>query len=146
MSPKKKNNYSVLFTHAKKAQRKAVAPFSHFPVGAALETKSGKIYSGCNIEVSSYSLTMCAERVAIFKAISEGETEFRTLVVVANTKEFCPPCGACRQVLAEYAPEIKIVLLNSQGETTHTTISNLLPEAFNKDFLETHNVITMKKF
>lgn len=138
MSPKETNNLSVLFAHAKEAKRKSVSPFSHFSVGAALETKSGKIYSGCNIEVSSYSLTMCAERVAMFKAISEGESEFITIVVAADTTEFCPPCGACRQVLADYAPNINIVLLNSKGCTKHTTISDLLPEAFNQDFLQNH--------
>ncbi|MFQ6114507.1 MAG: cytidine deaminase [bacterium] len=127
---------SSLLNKAREAQKKAVAPFSNFPVGAALETTSGKIYTGCNIEVSSYSLTICAERVAVFKAISEGESEFNTMVIATDTTEFCPPCGACRQVLAEYAPAIKIVLVNSKGLTKHTTISELLPEAFNKNFLK----------
>jgi cytidine deaminase len=136
MTTPKTNRLTSLLNKAKEAQKRAMSLFSNFPVGAALETKSGKIYSGCNIEVSSYSLTICAERVAIFKAISEGESEFKTIVVAADTKEFCPPCGACRQVLAEYAPDIKIVLLNSKGVTKETTISDLLPEAFNKDFLE----------
>lgn len=132
----KTKNLSRLLAKAKEAQKRAVAPFSSFSVGAALETTAGEIYTGCNIEVSSYSLTICAERVALFKAVSEGETDFKTLVVMANTKEFCPPCGACRQVLVEYAPDIKIVLQNSNGKIKETTISNLLPEAFNKNFLE----------
>ncbi len=129
-------NLTTILDHAKQAQKKAVAPFSKFMVGAALQTKSGKIYSGCNIEVSSYGLTICAERVAIFKAISEGESEFTTIAITANTKEFCPPCGACRQVLIEFAPDLTIILLNNQGKTKQTKIADLLPEAFNKDFLE----------
>lgn len=131
-----KHELSDLLEHAKQAQQKAIAPYSNFPVGAVLETKSGKLYFGCNIEVSSYGLTICAERVAMFKALSEGEREFATMVVTANTRELCPPCGACRQVLFEYAPTLKIILLNSLGKTKETTIAELLPEAFGKDFLE----------
>ncbi len=126
---------SVLLRSAKEAQKKAVAPFSNFPVGAALQTKSGKIYSGCNIENSTYGLTICAERVALYKAISEGESEFDSMVITAETQEFCPPCGACRQVLIEFAPDLAIILLNAAGETKDTSISELLPEAFDKRFL-----------
>lgn len=133
MSP---SENTFLAEHAKKALKYAHAPYSDFRVGAALQTRSGKIYSGCNIEVSSYGLTMCAERVAMFKALSEGETEFRKIVVTADTKEFCPPCGACRQVLADFAPHIKIVLLNAAGDTKETTIADLLPEAFSEKFLK----------
>ncbi len=124
-----------LINSAEAAQQRAVAPYSNFQVGAALETESGKIYSGCNIEVSSYGLTICAERVAIFKALSEGEKDFTQLVVTAKTRDFCPPCGACRQVLIDYAPNIKIFMLNSEGETKETTIAELLPEAFTRNFL-----------
>lgn len=131
-----KDNWAALLQRAEQAKTLAVAPYSNFPVGAALETESGKIYTGCNIEVSSYSLTICAERVALFKALSEGETVFRRLVVSADTNDFCPPCGACRQVLIEYAPELTIMLLNTGGETKKFTISELLPEAFNEDFLK----------
>jgi len=136
----KNNSLSDLLNLARKAQTKALAPYSNFPVGAVLETKSGKLYTGCNIEVSSYGLTICAERVAMFKALSEGESEFTRLVVTANTRELCPPCGACRQVLLEYAPDLKLILLNSQGKTKETTIAALLPEAFNKDFLENRDI------
>jgi cytidine deaminase len=132
----KTHSLTELLNLVREAQSKAIAPFSKFPVGAVLETKSGKLYTGCNIEVSSYGLTICAERVAMFKALSEGEKEFTRLVVTANTRELCPPCGACRQVLLEYAPDLKLILLNSQGKTRETTISALLPEAFNKEFLE----------
>lgn len=125
----------VLLEKAQKAQEKAFAPYSGFPVGAALETKSGVIYTGCNIETSSYGLTMCAERVAMFKAISEGESDFLRIVVCAETRDFCPPCGACRQVLADFAPDIEIVLLNRKGETQKTSIKKLFPHAFGKQFL-----------
>ncbi|MFQ5676073.1 MAG: cytidine deaminase [bacterium] len=124
-----------LVIQAQAAQSKAVAPYSNFQVGAAILTKSGVTYSGCNIEVSSYGLTICAERVAIFKAISEGEREFDALAVIAKTAEFCPPCGACRQVLMDYAPDLKIILLNSEGKSKETTIADLFPEAFTGDFL-----------
>ncbi len=124
-----------LINSAEAARQRAVAPYSNFQVGAALETESGKIYSGCNIEVSSYGLTICAERVAIFKALSEGEKDFTQLVVTAKTRDFCPPCGACRQVLIDYAPNIKIFMLNSEGEAKETTIAELLPEAFTRNFL-----------
>ena len=131
-----KHELADLLKHAKQAQQCAIAPYSNFPVGAVLETKSGKLYFGCNIEVSSYGLTICAERVAIFKALSEGERDFTRMVVTANTRELCPPCGACRQVLYEYAPDLQIILLNSLGKTKETTIAKLLPEAFGKEFLE----------
>lgn len=130
-----KDKLDELINFAKEAQQRAAAPYSNFQVGAAVAGKSGKIYAGCNIEVSSYSLTICAERVAIFKAISEGETEFTYMVVMAKTKDFCPPCGACRQVLIDYAPHIEIILVNSDGKTKQTNIAKLLPEAFTKNFL-----------
>ncbi|RMF58597.1 MAG: cytidine deaminase [Calditrichaeota bacterium] len=126
---------SKLARAAKAAQQQAFAPYSEFPVGAALETASGKIYTGCNIENSSYSLTICAERVAVFKAVSEGETEFKKIAIATNAEAFCPPCGACRQVLSEFAPDLSVLLLNSRGETRETSIAELLPEAFDRHFL-----------
>jgi cytidine deaminase len=126
--------YTRLLKQAKQAQKHALATFSDFPVGAALSTKAGQIYSGCNIENSSYGLTICAERVALFKALSEGQSEFEAIAVTANTKEFCPPCGACRQVLMEHAPNLKIILLNLEGSVKELSISELLPEAFDKSF------------
>ncbi|NIR48968.1 cytidine deaminase [candidate division KSB1 bacterium] len=124
-----------MLQQARKAKTHSFSPYSNFAVGAALETKSGKIYTGCNIESSSYGLTICAERVAMFKAISEGESQFSRIAVCTDTDEFCPPCGACRQVLVDFAPNIKVLLLNSKNEVKETTIAALLPEAFNKDFL-----------
>ncbi|MFQ5638645.1 MAG: cytidine deaminase [bacterium] len=127
---------TALLEAAQKVQAKASAPYSHFPVGAALETKDGKIYTGCNIESSSFGLTICAERVALFKAISEGENEFTRIVVKTDTNEFCPPCGACRQVLFDFAPQIEIVMQNHKGEIRKKSIVELLPEAFGKEFLK----------
>lgn len=118
------------------AQKMAYAPFSNFPVGAALETKSGKIFTGCNVENSSFSLTICAERVAVFKAISEGEREYVQIAIKADSEEFCSPCGACRQVLFDFAPNLKVLLLNSKNQIKEMTMRELLPEAFTKDVLK----------
>ncbi len=126
---------SRLIQTAVEAKEQAIAPYSHFRVGAALSSGSGEIYRGCNIEVSSYSMTICAERVAIFKALSEGERKFDLMAVAAGTESFCPPCGACRQVLIDFAPDIRIVMINSRGELKETTIQALMPEAFNPSYL-----------
>lgn len=120
---------------AKQAFNNAVAPFSKFRVGAVIETKEGKSYTGCNIEVSSYGLTICAERVAIFKALSENEKHFVNLFVYTETENFCPPCGACRQVIWDFAPELTVVLINKKNELKTLTIADLYPEAFGSEFL-----------
>ncbi|MGO3732188.1 MAG: cytidine deaminase [Vagococcus sp.] len=117
--------------HAKKAYQKAYVPYSEFPVGAALVTKTGKIYEGCNIENASFGLTNCAERTAIFKAVSEGDKEFKHLVVMGRTKAPISPCGACRQVLVEFCePDMPVTLCNLNGDTKETTIQELLPYSF----------------
>ena len=122
---------SVLLRSAKEARKKAVAPFSNFPVGAAIQTKSGKIYSGCNIENSSYGLTICAERVALNKAISEGELEFDSMVITAETREFCPPCGACRQVMHELmAPQSQVISCCDSDDYKTWTRNEYLPDPF----------------
>lgn len=109
----------------------AYVPYSKFPVGAALLTKDGQIFSGCNIENASYSLTNCAERTAIFKAVSEGNREFNKLVITANTKGPVSPCGACRQVIAEFCDsDMKVILTNKAGIAVETTVEELLPGAF----------------
>ena len=109
----------------------AYVPYSKFPVGAALLTKDGKIFSGCNIENASYSLTNCAERTAIFKAVSEGIRDFEKLIVTANTTGPVSPCGACRQVIAEFCkPEMPVILTNITGDVFETTVDELLPGAF----------------
>lgn len=118
-------------TVADKALTKAYVPYSHFPVGACLVTKEGKTYQGVNIENASYGLTNCAERTAIFKAVSEGERDFQHLVIVGNTPEPISPCGACRQVMAEFcAPDMPVTLVGENGVTKETTVAELLPYAF----------------
>ena len=111
------------------------APFSNFLVGAALRTAEGKIYTGCNIESASYGLTVCAERVAIWKALSECERDFTDLVVVVDTEQLTPPCGTCRQIIWEYCKEAKITLANLRGQRQEVDIADLLPRAFDARFL-----------
>ncbi len=113
------------------ARNLAYVPYSEYRVGAALLTKGGKIYSGCNIENASFGLTNCAERTAIFKAVSEGESEFAGLAVAVFGKKAASPCGACRQVLREFfSDSVEIILVNEEGKGTVTTIAQLLPGAF----------------
>ncbi|MBA4493160.1 cytidine deaminase [Paenactinomyces guangxiensis] len=123
-----------LIEAAMQARKKAYVPYSNFPVGAALLTKDGRIIQGCNIENASYGLTNCAERTALFKAVSEGDnSHFRGLAVVADTPGPIPPCGACRQVLVEFCPwDMKVWLANLRGDITETTVTQLLPGAFHK--------------
>ena len=125
-----------LIETAKAARLRSVAPFSNFKVGAALQTKAGKLFTGCNIESASYGLTVCAERVAIWKALSEGEREFTNLVIVADTENLTPPCGTCRQIIWEFAKHAKIVLANLRGQREEVHIIDLLPRAFDARFLK----------
>jgi cytidine deaminase len=118
------------------ARTHSVAPFSKFLVGAAVRAKSGKIYTGCNIESASYGLTVCAERVAIWKGLSEGEREFTELTVVADTESLTPPCGTCRQIIWEFAKQAPIKLLNLHGQSQVVSIQELLPRAFDARFLK----------
>jgi cytidine deaminase len=124
-----------LIETAKAARLQSVAPFSKFLVGAAVKTKAGKVYTGCNIESASYGLTVCGERVAIWKALSEGEREFSELAIVADTESLTPPCGTCRQIIHEFCGDATIVLSNLRGETEICTIDELLPRAFDARFL-----------
>lgn len=121
---------------ARNARENARADFSHFKVGAAIETADGTIVTGCNFENATYGLTMCAERVAIFKALSEGHREFRRMVVVAPPDAPTPPCGACRQVLWEFAGDLEIILANLKGETGRHRIGELLPQPFDARLLK----------
>lgn len=124
-------SHQTMINEAKQAREMAYVPYSNFPVGAALRTTDGKIYHGCNIENSAYPMSNCAERTAIFKAVSEGEKDFDLLVVVADTDGPVSPCGACRQVISELCPaEMKVILTNLKGEELETTIGELLPGAF----------------
>lgn len=129
-------NEQKLIETAIEARENAVATFSNFKVGAALLTATGEIIKGCNIENASYGLTICAERVAIFKAVSEGEKDFTAIAVVADTEELTPPCGACRQIIWEFCGDIPVILANLKGKTETLQMSELLPRAFGKDFLE----------
>jgi cytidine deaminase len=112
------------------AREHAHAPFSKFRVGAALEDDSGRTHTGCNVENASYGLTLCAERVAVFKAISEGARKFRRIAVAADTDTLTPPCGACRQVLWEFCADIEIILTNLKGRTETLRLKDLFPRPF----------------
>nr|MDK2851351.1 cytidine deaminase [Candidatus Cloacimonadota bacterium] len=124
-----KKEFMELLTLAKEASVHAYSPYSGYKVGSAVLCKDGKTYSGCNVENASYSLTLCAERTAIFKAISEGEREFAAIAIFVDSDRAFPPCGACRQVISEFAPKIPVIYAN-QTETIETTMENLLPGAF----------------
>ncbi len=119
-----------LVRRAVEARSKAYAPYSGFAVGAALLTKDGRVFTGCNVENASYGLTVCAERVALFKAVSEGVREFRALAVACGQGP-CAPCGACRQVLYEFAPDLLLILADGEGKAWETVrLSELLPRGF----------------
>jgi len=120
----------LLAQKAVEAKSKAMPTYSNFHVGAALLTEDGKVYSGCNIETSSYSLTICAERVAIFKAISEGERKFKALAVAGDTDDFISPCGACRQVISDLCGDIDIIMVSNKNDFKVSKASELLPFAF----------------
>ncbi|MTH52465.1 cytidine deaminase [Bacillus mangrovi] len=129
-------NTDMLISEAKTARERAYVPYSKFKVGAALLTKSGKVYGGCNIENAAYSMCNCAERTALFKAYSEGEREFTAIAVVADTKRPVPPCGACRQVISELcSKDMKVILTNMNGSIEELTVRELLPGAFSAEDL-----------
>lgn len=120
----------VLVDTARAARERAIAPYSNFRVGAALATTDGRVFTGCNVENASYGLTVCAERVALLKALSEGARDFAGIVVVADTEAPTPPCGPCRQLLWEYCGDIPITLANLAAVTAHHTCRELLPYPF----------------
>ena len=120
----------ALLAAARKVRENAVATFSHFGVGAALLGKSGKIYTGCNVENATYGLTICAERVAIFKALSEGEHAFKAIAVVTDAEKLTPPCGACRQIIWEFCGDAEVILGNLKGKTEVHRMSALFPLPF----------------
>ena len=127
-------NYKELYSLAVSARSRAYTPYSHFTVGAALLTKSGKVYTGCNIENASYTPTVCAERTAVFKAVSEGEREFATIAIIGGPAgqkgRFCAPCGVCRQVLREFCALDFRILLGTTEEVQTFTLGDLLPTSF----------------
>ncbi len=126
---------SPLAAAALAARQHAFAPFSRFRVGAALEDAEGRIHTGCNVENATYGLTICAERVAVFKAISEGVRKFRRIAVAADTDSLTPPCGACRQILWEFCGDIEIVLVNPRGKTETYQLKDLFPKPFDDSYL-----------
>jgi cytidine deaminase len=117
------------------ARNHAHAPFSHFQVGAALEATDGRVFTGCNIENATYGLTLCAERVAVFKAISEGAQKFQRIAVAADTEVLTPPCGACRQILWEFCGDIELTLTNLHGKTETLHLKDLFPRPFDASFI-----------
>ena len=125
----------ALVAAARDAQTRAHAPFSRFKVGAALETEDGVVITGCNVENATYGLTMCAERVAIFKAVSEGHRRFRRVAVVADADKPTPPCGSCRQLLWEFGGDLAIILANGREITGEHKLSQLFPLPFDQSFL-----------
>ena len=126
---------AILISAASRARENAHAPYSQFRVGAALRANSGRIFTGCNIENSSFGLTVCAERVAVFKGLSEGERRFDAIAVVADTERLTPPCGACRQILWEFCRDAEVVLANLSGQITMRRVPDLLPDAFDASFI-----------
>jgi cytidine deaminase len=126
----------TLLEAALAARNNAHAPFSNFRVGAAIEDESGRIFTGCNVENATYGLTMCAERVAVFKAISEGAREFKRIAVAADTDALTPPCGACRQILWEFCGDAELTLVNLQGKSETFRLKDLFPRPFDASFLD----------
>ena len=114
---------------------RSYCPYSHFPVGAALECEDGTVYTGCNIENAGYSATVCAERTAVLKAVSEGHRRFKRIVVAGRSDSPCVPCGECRQVLSEFSPELEVICLDKDGNELALSLTDLLPHSFNKSFL-----------
>lgn len=130
MTSSANTNSDALLAAARTARENAVATFSKFRVGAALRAKSGKVYTGCNVENASYGLTICAERVAIFKALSEGERGFDAIAVVTDAEKLTPPCGACRQIIWEFCGDAEVILGNLKGKTEVHRMSALFPLPF----------------
>ena len=125
-----------LIEAARAVRENAYAPFSNFRVGAALETDDGEVITGCNVESASYGLTVCAERVAIWKAISQGKRKIKHIAVVADTEDLTPPCGVCRQIIWEFGGDIPVILANLKGKTEVVQMKDLLPRAFDTKFLK----------
>ncbi|MGA8025681.1 MAG: cytidine deaminase [Bryobacteraceae bacterium] len=125
----------ALIEAAREARERAYAPFSNFKVGAAIEDENGSIFTGCNIENATYGLTMCAERVAVFKAISEGTLKVKRIAVVADTEMLTPPCGACRQILWEFCGNAELTLANLSGKQETMPLKEIFPRPFDASFL-----------
>jgi cytidine deaminase len=124
----------ALVDAARRVRENAHAPYSHFKVGAAVQDESGRIFTGCNVENATYGLSVCAERVAILKAVSEGAGKFTRVAVVADTETLTPPCGACRQILWEFCGDVEVVMANLQGKSESLRLGTLFPRAFDAAF------------
>ena len=120
---------------AMEMQDMAYVPYSHFPVGAALECSDGTVFTGCNVENAAYGSTICAARTAIVKAVSEGHREFVRIAIAGKSKDFCVPCGSCRQVMMEFSPEVEVICLNGAGESKTFALRELLPYGFDHTWL-----------
>ena len=131
-----KHTEEELIAAARDVRERAYAPYSNFQVGAAVETHEGNIYTGCNVESASYGLTVCAERLAIWKGITRGEKRFGRIAVVVDTEELTPPCGVCRQIIWEFCGDVPVILSNLNGKTETVRMSELLPRAFDSKFLK----------
>lgn len=130
------SNNKELVEAATRVRENAYAPFSKFKVGAALETDDGQIIAGSNVESASYGLTVCAERVAIWNAISQGKRKITRIAVVADTEELTPPCGVCRQIIWEFGGDIPVIFANLKGDVETVQMKDLLPRAFDTKFLK----------
>ena len=130
------NTQEELIEKATKVREIAYAPFSKFKVGAAVETDDGEVFTGCNVESASYGLTVCAERVAIWKAVSEGKKKFTRIAVAADTEQLTPPCGACRQIIWEFCGDVPVIMSNLKGDVETMQMKELLPRAFDMKFLK----------
>ncbi|MFZ7130736.1 MAG: cytidine deaminase [Eubacteriales bacterium] len=128
--------YAEIISKSIEAKESAYVPYSHFRVGSAVLTEDDKIYTGCNIENASFGATNCAERTAIFKAISEGTKKIKAIAISTDRKEFIYPCGICRQVIREFGEEVDIVLVDKEGNTIRTSIKELFPQSFSKEDLK----------
>lgn len=123
-------NDRELLSLAREAARNAYVPYSQFPVGAAVECTDGSVFTGCNVENAAFGSTICAERTAIVKAVSEGHTEFRRIAIYGEGKNYCMPCGACRQVMAEFSPEMEVLCTKAGGSYVSYSLSKLMPYTF----------------
>lgn len=124
-----------LLALARRARENAYAPYSGFAVGAALLGADGRVYTGCNVENAAYGATICAERTAMVKAVSEGHRDFDTIVIAGKSEDYCVPCGTCRQVMMEFAPELTVICLNGKGESKRFALKELLPYGFDQSWL-----------
>ena len=130
-----KSEIQALIRAAFAAQKFAYVPYSRFHVGAALRAKDGRVFGGCNIENAGYTPTNCAERTALFKAVSEGHRDFDTIVIAGRSEDYCVPCGTCRQVMMEFAPDLTVICLNGKGESKRFALKELLPYGFDQSWL-----------